>query len=70
MTSYPCFEYPEASVPLSQLRPSVVSGRCAAHLQYDVDELHGEELVTSMEIARSIHSKARVVLRCWVLWDG
>ena len=29
--------------------------------------LHGGELVQSMEMALSIHSKARVVLQCWVL---
>ena len=67
MTSYTCFEELEACVPLSQLRPSVAFSRCAAHLPHDVDDLHGDELVQSMEKALSIHSKARVVLQCWVL---
>ena len=67
MTSYICFEDLEASVPLAQLRPSVAFSRCAAHLPHDVDQLHGDELVRSMEIALTVHSKARVVLQCWVL---
>ena len=67
MTLYTCFEELEASVPMSQLRPSVAFRRCAAHLPHDVDELHGDELVRSMEIALAVHSKARVVLQCWVL---
>ena len=67
MTSYACFEELEASVPMPQLRPSVAFSRCAAHLPHDVDQLHGDELVQSMEKALSIHSKARVVLQCWVL---
>ena len=67
MTTYTCFEELEASVPMSQLRPSVAFSRCAAHLPHDVDELHGDELVRSMEVALAVHSKARVVLQCWVL---
>ena len=67
MSSYTCFEDLEASVPLAQLRPSVAFSRCAPHLPHDVDQLHGDELVQSMEKALSIHSKARVVLQCWVL---
>jgi hypothetical protein len=66
-SSYTCFEDLEASVPMSQLRPSVAFGRCAAHLPHGVDELHGDELVQSMEKALNIHSKARVVLQCWLL---
>ena len=67
MTSYTSFEELEASVPLTQLRPSVAFGRCTAHLPHDVDQLHGDELVQSLEMALSIHSKARVVLQCWAL---
>ena len=67
MTSYTCFEDLEASVPLAQLRPSVAFSRCAAHLPHDVDQLHGGELVQSLEITLTVHSKARVVLQCWVL---
>jgi hypothetical protein len=67
MSSYACFEELEASVPLAQLRPSVAFGCCAARLPPDVDQLHGDELVQSLEVALSIHSKARVVLQCWVL---
>jgi hypothetical protein len=67
MTSYTSFEELEASVPLSQLRPSVAFGRCAAHLPHDIDQLHGDELVVSLEQALTTHSKARVVLQCWVL---
>ena len=67
MTSYSSFEELEASVPLSQLRPSVAFSRCAAHLPHDIDQLHEGELVRSMEIALAVHSKARVVLQCWVL---
>ena len=67
MTSYTSFEEPEANVPLSQLRPSVAFGRFAAHLPHDVDNLHGDELIHSLEIALTIHSKARVVLQCWLL---
>ena len=66
-SSYTCFEELEASVPMSQLRPSVAFSRCTAHLPHDVDQLHGDELVQSMEIALVVHSKARVVLQCWVL---
>jgi hypothetical protein len=67
MTSYNSFEELEAAVPLSQLRPSVAFSRCAAHLPHDVDQLHGDELVQLLERALTIHSKARVVLQCWVL---
>ena len=67
MTAYTSFEELESSVPLAQLLPSVAFGRCAAHLPHDVDSLHGDELVQSLEVALSIHSKARVVLQCWVL---
>ena len=67
MTSYASFEELEASVPLAQLRPSVAFARCAAHLPHDVDHLHGDELIVSMEKALTIHSKARVVLQCWAL---
>ena len=67
MTSYTSFEELEACVPLSQLRPSVAFSLCAAHLPHDVDQLHGDELVQSIEKALSIQSKARVVLQCWVL---
>jgi hypothetical protein len=67
MTSYPSFEELEASVPLTQLRPSVAFSRCASHLPDDVDQLHGDELVVSLERALTIHSKARVVLQSWVL---
>ena len=66
-TTYSSFEELECSVPLAQLLPSVAFGRCAAHLPHDVDSLHGDELVRSLEIALSVHSKARVVLQCWVL---
>ena len=67
MTSYASFEELEASVPLSQLRPSVAFSRCSAHLPYGVDQLRGDELVQSLEAALVLHSKARVVLQCWVL---
>ena len=67
MTAYTSIEELESSVPLAQLLPSVAFGRCAAHLPHDVDSLQGDELVQSLEIALSIHSKARVVLQCWVL---
>ena len=67
MTSYTSFEELEASVPLTQLHPSLAFARCAAHLPDDVDQLHGDELVASLERALTIHSKARVVLQCWVL---
>jgi hypothetical protein len=67
MRPYTSFEELEASVPLSQLRPSAAFGLCAAHLPPDVDSLHGDDLVSSLESALSIHSKARVVLQCWVL---
>ena len=67
MMPYTCFEDLEASVPVAQLRPSVAFNRCAAHLPHDVDQLHGDELVQSLEIALTVHSKARVVLQCWVL---
>ena len=39
----------EASVPLSQLHPSVSFNRCTAHLTSDADQLHGDELVLSLE---------------------
>ena len=67
MTAYTSFEELESCVPLAQLLPSVAFGRCAAHLPHDVDSLQGDELIQSLEIALSIHSKARVVLQCWVL---
>ena len=67
MTAYTSFEELESSVPLAQLLPSVAFGRCVAQLPHDVDSLYGDELVRSLEIALSIHSKARVVLQCWVL---
>ena len=67
MVSCSSFEELEASVPLSQLRPSAAFARCASHLPDDVDELRGDELVASLERALTIHSKARVVLQCWVL---
>ena len=67
MTSYTSFEELEASVPLTQLQPSLAFARCAAHLPEDVDQLHGDELIASLERALTIHSKARVVLQCWVL---
>jgi hypothetical protein len=67
MVSYTSFEELEASVPLTQLRPSVAFARCASHLPDDVDQLRGDELVASLERALTIHSKARVVLQCWVL---
>ena len=62
MAPYVCFEELEAGAPLTQLRPSVAFGHCAAHLPHDVDKLHGNELVLSLEKALTIHSKARVVL--------
>jgi hypothetical protein len=49
MASYACFDELEASVPLSQLRPSVAFSRCAAHLPPDVDQLRGDELIMSLE---------------------
>ena len=64
---YAIFEELESSVPLAQLLPSVAFGRCAAYLPQNVDSLHGDELVQSLQIALAIHSKARVVLQCWVL---
>ena len=67
MASYSSFEELEASVPVAQLRPSAAFSRCAAQLPDDVDQLHGDELVASLERALAIHSKARVVLQCWVL---
>ena len=67
MTVYTTFEELECSVPLAELLPSIAFGRCAAPLPQDVDSLHGDELVRSMEVALAIHSKARVVLQCWVL---
>ena len=67
MTLYASFEDLEASVPLSQLRPSVAFSRCTAYLPHDVDLLRGDELVRSMEVALTVHSKARVVLQCWAL---
>ena len=67
MAAYSSFEELEASVPLRQLRPSAAFSRCASHLPADVDQLHGDELVVSLERALTIHSKARVVLQCWVL---
>jgi hypothetical protein len=36
MTSYTSFEELEETVPLSQLRPLVAFGRCAAYLPHDV----------------------------------
>jgi hypothetical protein len=67
MTSYTCFEDLEASVPFAQLRSSLAFSRCAAQLPHDIDQLHGAELVQSLEIALTVHSKARVVLQWWVL---
>jgi len=67
MTTFSTFDELEASVPLSQLRPSVAFARCAAHLPTDVDELEGDELVSSLTNALLINNKARVVLQCWVL---
>ena len=67
MASYVSFEDLEASVPLSQLQPSVAFSRCTARLPEEVDQLHGDELVQSLEAALVVHSKARVVLQCWVL---
>jgi hypothetical protein len=67
MTSFSNFEELEANVPVAQLLPSVAFGRCAAHLPNDVDALTGDELVRSLEVALTVHSKARVVLQCWVL---
>jgi hypothetical protein len=67
MTSYASFEELEASVPVAQLLPSAAFRRCAAHLPHNIDLLTGDELVRSMEIALTVHSKARVVLQCWVL---
>jgi hypothetical protein len=54
-------------VPLAQLRPSVAFAACSVHLPDDVDCLHGDDLIRSLSTALSIHSKARVVLQCWVL---
>ena len=67
MTAYSSFEDLETSVPLAQLRPSVAFAACSAHLPHDVDSLHGDDLIRSLSAALSIHSKARVVLQCWVL---
>ena len=67
MTAHTSFEELESSVPLAQLLPSVAFAQCAAHLPHEVDSLHGDELVRSLENALAIHSKARVVLQCWVL---
>ena len=67
MTTYTSFEELEASVPLAQLRPSVAFAACSVHLPDDVDCLHGDDLIRSLSTALSIHSKARVVLQCWVL---
>ena len=67
MTTYTSFEELEASVPLAQLRPSVAFAACSVHLPDDVDSLHGDDLIRSLSTALSIHSKARVVLQCWVL---
>ena len=66
-THYGSFAELEQSVPLAQLLPSLAFSRCAAPLPPDVDELHGAELIRSLEAALLVHSKARVVLQCWVL---
>jgi hypothetical protein len=47
MASYTCFEELEASVPLTQLRPSVAFARCAAQLPDDVDQLLSFSTFTS-----------------------
>ena len=54
-------------MPLTQLRPSVAFAACSVHLPDDVDSLHGDDLIRSLSTALLIHSKARVVLQCWVL---